>query len=352
MGLPARELPMTLLDYFAAVEPELAQFALADAACLAASGHGPGFMKLEEVPTGFFEVIRERAQQGQPTQALMSRASRMGSGTMRSSEGPDWGAYYRNLEMLYHLVLNLQLGGGHIFRIAAPLVERLQETDIDVPASELKLPFPSLMLVWDDDVSFAAFHEGRPFGKIAPKGALSTVLVDIPAADGERLLVATAHHHGRRLNGLIHRSMRYGEGTLKSMLTTSWPGDPVPAAGSPGQAFHRLVLNTLLYISSPNARVGPKARPFGRPAPLVKSQHAHRVVGDGLAPFRRSLSGQHDGSSVAMPGRQLASRHIVRGHWKLQSFGQQRASRRLLWVEPYVRGPQLSELLNRPRLVR
>lgn len=350
MGLPARELPTTLLDYFAIVEPALAELALADAVTLAASGHRPGFMKLEDVPTGFFAVVRERMQRKLTTHALPSGSSGKVTRPVWASQDPD--AYYRNLAMLYHLILNLHLGGTNIFRVAAPLVERLQETDIDVPASELKLPFPSLMLVWDDDVSFAAFHQGRPFGKVAPKGALSTILVDIPAADGERLLSATAHHRGQHLNGMIHRSMRYGEGSLKSMLTTTWPGDPMPLSGSPGQAFNRLVLNTLLYMSSPSARLGPKARTFGRPAPLVKSQHAHRIVGDGLAPFRRSAGGDYQGSPTAASGRQLSSRHIVRGHWKLQACGHRRAARRLVWVEPYVRGPQLSELLNRPRLVR
>lgn len=351
MGLPARELPATVLDYFAIVDPELAEFVLADAASLAASGHRPGFMKLEDVPTGFFALIRERAQRGQPTRTFASIASGKGSGRAWKNPDRDWEAYYRNLEMLYHLILNLHLGGTNIFRVAAPLVERLHETDIDVPASELKLPFSSLMLVWDDDVSFAAFHEGRPFGKVAPKGALSTILVDIPAADGERLLSATAHHRGRYLNGMIHRSMRYGEGSLKSMLSTTWPGDPVPVSGSSGQAFNRLVLNTLLYMSTPNARVSPKAKTFGRAAPLVKSQHAHRLVGEGLAPFRKSFGSDYQRSPTAS-GRQLSSRHIVRGHWKLQPYGYRQAARKLVWVEPYVRGPQLSELLNRPRLVR
>lgn len=350
MGLPDRELPATLLDYFAKVEPELVQFAQSDANALARLGYAPGFMRLEDVPSGFFDFLRPRVENEFDSHARLGGIAEGQVGTAVSSSIGQRGIYYEQLAMLYHLVLSLHLGGAKIFRIASSLAERLNETDIDVPASELKLPFPALMLVYDDDVSFGAFHQGSPFGKAPYRGALSTVLVDVTAQDGERLLAASLHHRGRHTHGMIHRSMRYGEGSLKAMLATTWPGDPDRESRAPGQAFNRLVLNTILYISSRDARVGPETKTVGRPAPLVKSQMAHRVVGAGLVPIKRSAGGMHAQASSNV-SRQLNSRHVVRGHWKLQAHGAQGSSRKLVWVEPYVRGPKLAELLNRPRLV-
>lgn len=351
MGLPDRELPTTLLDYFSIVEPEFAKFAPSDAASLAALGHGPGFMQLEQVPTGFFDVARSRVEREIRGYARSRGITEEIARAVLSNTFRKRGQYYQRLATLYHLILNLHLGGAKTFRVAASLVERLNETDIDVPASELKLPFPALMLVYDDDVSFAAFHKGSPFGKAPFKGTLSTVLLDVPAPDGERMLAATIHHRGWQTHGMNHRSMRYGEGSLNAMLATRWPGEPERTPDDPGHSFNRLVLNTLLYISSRDARVGPETKTVGRPAPFVKSQMAHRVVGAGLVPFRRSVEGGRERFASPGAGRQLTSRHVVRGHWKLQAHGERGSSRKLVWVEPYVRGPRLTELLNRPRLV-
>lgn len=350
MGLPDRELPSTLLDFFAKVEPELAKFAQSDANALATSGYAPGFLRLEDVPTGFFDFVSRRVEAGIARHARSEGIAEGLAGTDLSSALGPQRANYEQLGMLYHLILSFHLGGAKIFRIASSLAERLYETDIDVPASELKLPFPTLMLVYDDDVSFQAFHQGSPFGKAPYRGSLSTVLVDVPAPDGDRLLAATLHHRGCHTHGMIHRSMRYGEGSLKAMLATAWPGDPAREPDAPGQAFNRLILNTILYISSRDGRVGPETKTVGRPAPLVKSQLVHRVVGAGLVPMRRLAGVTHAQASLNM-GRQLNSRHVVRGHWKLQAHGAQGSSRKLVWVEPYVRGPKLGELLNRPRLV-
>lgn len=353
MGLPSRELPATILDHLSLVEPRLARLLPKDAADLAAAGYQPGFMRLEDVPTGFFDEVRAGIDCDIERYARAQRISdKEAAKALWHSARPDQHARYRTLATLYHLALNLELGGTRIFRIAAPLAERLRETSIDVPANELRLPFPSLMLVYDDDVSLNAFHDGQPFGRVPSGGVLSAVLVDVPAIDGKRLLAATAHSKGKQLHGMIHRSMRYGEGSLEGMLVTSWPGDPVRRPDDPGMVFNRLVLNTLLYIVSRDARVSAETKTLGRPDPLVKSARRHRLVGDGLVPLNRSPIMMSDRGTSSSSERQLSSRHVVRGHWKLQPFGGKGGSRRLVWIEPYVRGPQLTELLNRPRLVR
>ncbi len=50
-------------------------------------------------------------------------------------------------------------------------------------------------------------------------------------------------------------------------------------------------------------------------------------------------------------GRQLTTRHIVRGHWTHQPFGHERARRRLQWIAPYVRGPEGAPLVQTEKVM-
>lgn len=39
-------------------------------------------------------------------------------------------------------------------------------------------------------------------------------------------------------------------------------------------------------------------------------------------------------------GRKLTVRHVVRGHWRNQAYGQHRAQRKLTFIAPYIKGPE------------
>ena len=45
-------------------------------------------------------------------------------------------------------------------------------------------------------------------------------------------------------------------------------------------------------------------------------------------------------------------RLLVRGHWKNQAHGPGMTLRKLIHVEPYWRGPEMAELVDRPYLVK
>lgn len=47
------------------------------------------------------------------------------------------------------------------------------------------------------------------------------------------------------------------------------------------------------------------------------------------------------------PAWRLARRHVVRGHWRNQAHGPQHTLRRRQWIEPFVRGPELGQQLDR-----
>jgi hypothetical protein len=351
VGLPASVLPATILEFLADCDPVLVRSARADAARLLDLGYQAGFAKLEDLPTTFFEMANV-----QVTALIEEHARRTGliideARTAVSGVGADLERHFSNLARHYHLVLNFEMAGGKIFRVAPALAERLLATRIDVPAGALRLPFRSLMLVFDDDSSIRAFHAGQPFGRTPRGGTISSVIFDLQV-DGEACLLATSiHTQGRKAHGMIERSMRYGQGSLDAMLDTHWPGTGDASQRSPAKDFHRLFLNTLLYISSDGARTtSPRRAPAPRD-PLNRSSREFVLAGDGLVPWRAG-PGLPGGSRVAKSGRGSRARQLVAGHWKYQAHGTKLSERKLLWIEPYWRGPDFAELVNRPRLIR
>lgn len=354
MGLPDNRLPATLTDHVAGIDPELAAHVRQDAADLMRRGFGPGFLKLEELPTAFFDLAQRRLDRLIAAEAAKRGLSHNAmAAELRATSRDRIEAEFRKLAEVYHLLLSFEIGGGKIFRVAAGLAERLLATRIDVPSEALRLPFRSFMLVFDDDASFAAFHSGRPFGRAPAAGALSSIVVDIEHPEGRRVMTVSTHTRGKHAHGRIHRSMRYDEGTLEAMLATSWSDDPAADRAAAALAFNRLVLNSVLYIGSQDARVGAEIRAPQPRDRLTYSGRKHAVIGAGLPPLRSGGSGRATaGAPSPAPASASISRQLVSGHWKHQPHGTGRSLRKLLWIEPYMRGPDYAEVVNRARLVR
>lgn len=109
----------------------------------------------------------------------------------------------------------------------------------------------------------------------------------------------------------------------------------------------RLVLNTCLSMSDPR-----NMRPLGKHGTGAKS---HR---DGGAPADRVFE---VGAPVTVDCREavadylsgkrrgpLTVQFLVRGHWTHQPFGERHSQRKLLWIEPYWKGPEDGPIRERP----
>jgi hypothetical protein len=54
-----------------------------------------------------------------------------------------------------------------------------------------------------------------------------------------------------------------------------------------------------------------------------------------------------------LPGaRKIDKRFIVRGHWKRQPYGPEESLRKLIFIKPYFKGPDMAELINKPYEVK
>ena len=45
-------------------------------------------------------------------------------------------------------------------------------------------------------------------------------------------------------------------------------------------------------------------------------------------------------------------RFMVRGHWRRQAHGTASQERKLIWIAPFYKGPDLATLLNKPYVVK
>jgi len=58
----------------------------------------------------------------------------------------------------------------------------------------------------------------------------------------------------------------------------------------------------------------------------------------------------HEPTDTDTTGPRLTHRFLVRGHWTHQPYGPNRALRRLIYIEPYVKGPDGAPLTTRDKV--
>lgn len=59
---------------------------------------------------------------------------------------------------------------------------------------------------------------------------------------------------------------------------------------------------------------------------------------------------EHGGDDVEFEGPWYSHRFLVRGHWKRQRFGENRGETKIIWVAPYVKGPEDRPLIMKDRI--
>ena len=57
------------------------------------------------------------------------------------------------------------------------------------------------------------------------------------------------------------------------------------------------------------------------------------------------------GSSSKGAGLKNAYQFMVRGHWRNQAHGKGRKDRKYIWIQPYLKGQDMAEILDKPYIV-
>lgn len=276
--------------------------------------------------------------------------------------------------------LLFDLSGRHVYEVSPGLAVRLKDTALlNLRTEDLRLPYPSLFLVIPREAGLLV--EAPHLGALKERvGDLDVQGVPLVPAVGA-YVAATRTPEGHRLWELAfvepfgdkpppedepvlhHFSVQLRDGiSLDEALDET---DQLAAVergqlGGAGAEYDRatwrdrfrFVMNAVIYATWPDADredviLNKEARQLWerlKKAPAGSSKRERiRDQLRGLDERRRTYLGRGISQVEAVPagqdGKPLSVLSRVQGHWKKQPHGPGGALRKLIWVEPYWRGP-------------
>lgn len=280
------------------------------------------------------------------------------------------GAMKEVLVYEYAAVLNFKAFGGKTFHFSENLVERLANTELNVAAEMVIPPFRSCLFVFDDDISrnaLYAIHDNKLSS--LPGDPISIFMSVLPRAEGERTLALMIWHaNDKHSHMFLKRELLLADGArVEDVLRTDWatilPPEQIKVDEArfyeDGLRFFRIIVNGILYLGSTSPDVSGELYAQDLiPVPkmgMTKKEKRHLEhkratstrlpyieVGGVVRPLGRP------GGQSSAP--RIDVRLLVRGHWKNQAHGPGMTLRKLIHVEPYWRGPEMAELVDRPYL--
>jgi hypothetical protein len=114
--------------------------------------------------------------------------------------------------------------------------------------------------------------------------------------------------------------------------------------------LQRLVINTCLAVSNKeNLKPIGKTKSFGPSEMRRAGEPLVRTFQVGKPLQLDCRQGVHDYIEGVKRGHKLSVQTLVTGHWKRQPYGPQSSLRKIIWREPFWRGPEDAPILARPK---
>lgn len=218
---------------------------------------------------------------------------------------------------------------------------------------------PLIKLPWD---AFAieipsGFISGRTGdGEAYDVGTLFVHRLPKPKEHYDVALLATTGSTLALVCGLTRKGIVDEIAEDRAQSVTQFTLGFAPFGSGDGRVMHvlqRLTANVCLAMSDPaNLKPLGKGKPHppakrktGQP-PLTTFQLGQSVEVDCRQAIRDYIEGREP-----KPGKALALQMLVRGHWKRQHHGERNAKVKIIWVQPYWRGPDTAPILTRPHVM-
>lgn len=401
-------LPPTYYDFVRKLRPFVAELAEQDAQGMLAQPQPPETIhSVDDYDSRFAQCIE------QVDQEVLEHIARFGGVTVeqlrpgfaeaRLQARAQFASLYSTVNHEYHSLVNFALAGKKTFHFSDNLAEHLANTEINLKAALIQLPFPTCLFTFTSRAVINAMHNIRGdagrwamnatgLDYSAPVSAFLTVHPAGVGLPGRKLLICAWHARLPDTSYLmLKRELYLGDDwTLEQALRTDWETLTPDNLGiglsvnvndntiahqdddtfyTDGLAFYRIILNAVLYLSSDQAELTAKASPrreiedkakgiasLPKRRKLLQSTGRYTAldyeeVGASVGPIVIQ-KGEVEGGETGKGGGKPLVRFMVRGHWRRQPHGPESQDRKLIWIRPHYKGPDLAATINKPYLVK
>lgn len=261
------------------------------------------------------------------------------------------------------------LYGKKHFHIEDDLANMLVQTDVHkVDSSLLRLPYRSVYFTVPENLVEVEFPRGLFVGDVVKTFAIGAYVYEWTHSDGKRELEINAFIKMRQGDlvggsGMVGAVVPLNDGenifdAIKDKFNSraivpfmkESPEDLFPDITKIiFERFSLLIVNVLLYLNSDKAivddlgvssnKIRNKSR--RRKEKRKKSSESYIRVGRSITINNRQKK-IYDKfnvlNSVGSSCREYRGQWIVRGHWRNQAYGKGLSKRKLIWIEPYIKG--------------
>lgn len=299
----------------------------------------------------------------------------------------------------FHFCVNFLLAGKKTFFFSDSISQKLVHTEINLPATEIQLPFFNCQLVFTEKEVIDAFYaravKDNPDLVIdysCPISVFVTLYNDCDGLNGRRIILNSYHSKFPDTVFLMQKRELYlgNDWNLEQSLRTDWENLTPDNLGigtvynngnldysdselfyTDGLLFYRIVMNAILYIISNKSEIPKKNSPIRKiEKSLVNAksflkreklkQNLERVsnldyfeVGVSEKPIiLKHQNGEEQYLDYQKLDKKIFRRFMVRGHWRNQRYGPGLVETKLIWIKPYIKGDDLSEMINKPYFVK
>jgi len=253
--------------------------------------------------------------------------------------------------------------GENTFILSKELIEAFRHTDVslDVTPNDFKYPFRSFVIEGEvplfDTTTFNMEEDKQVVRSVASILYISADLilesgnVSIVGIDGS---IQERPDWDHSLNAFfpsgiygMENIMLYmrGNETIQSSIDTRKGGSVIlPVSKEDAHNIINIFYNSVLYINDPSRNIS-ETEERGSRKMKMSGREPHRSQYRFLKPPKLYKP------LYAASGKTLDKHFIVRGHWRNQACGEKRASRKMTWIQPYWKGPQMSEIISRPYVI-
>lgn len=263
--------------------------------------------------------------------------------------------------------------GRKVYSLDRASASLLSETDVpSFPAEWLKMPLPSFYLALPPNYMHAGITDVNGGSRLTPIAGVFVSMDTAPAGQEsvyERALtlsVVSDYPLGMQFDRPVNAALIDGaafdiplwpDRPLTEVATGRGYDDSERAMTAPEDGLPTLIVNFLLYLSSshPVLRAVPPLPAMRRPAAAgqkgapfvpIKQTGLTRLAYVQVDAAFVSPAEPSEPSRASESGRHLTAPSWTRGHWRHVRFGHGRTERRLQWIRPFRRGPDVAEVVH------